>query len=433
MSESIIREIIIPEIEREVNEGEHFATLRQIYHSLILAKWYKETIKNSLLSQVYVDQNKIAGVDVDDKTIKDQIYARYMEAYKKGVFNYIKEDYDRLSQKIIPRKYFSGGLLIGAGDIHRTSSPVNESKNPKYRASVEVAPQKLGQSSSLAIMEGKNRLSSIKNEKYLNDIIQEAKISKGEIYPRAKEVLGAVEGDEVYILVRVPEDFLGREGLEVWIHSDLNDPNWRDEIKMDKLVKSGQDDRFIGKLKLARVGIVQYTGHWVVREDGKIIDEGWAKLPFRNGSLKNGTFVVRTRRAPVKVSLSEEEKIIMESYRKESKELGIYSRYREELFIEKQLGSFLELYKKHKLLIGEIRIGNLLNKYLLSLMKYFEKTDKNFLPSQQQSEAIEEANRILSGFYKAKIDLRPLILWGNNDAGGSAIKLLRFILLDKEK
>ncbi|MCK5180535.1 MAG: YdcF family protein, partial [Candidatus Omnitrophica bacterium] len=148
MSESIIREIIIPEIEREVNEGEHFATLRQIYHSLILAKWYKETIKNSLLSQVYVDQNKIAGVDVDDKTIKDQIYARYMEAYKKGVFNYIKEDYDRLSQKIIPRKYFSGGLLIGAGDIHRTSSPVNESKNPKYRASVEVAPQKLGQSSS---------------------------------------------------------------------------------------------------------------------------------------------------------------------------------------------------------------------------------------------------------------------------------------------
>jgi len=76
VSEQIIREIIIPEIEREVNEGEHFAPLRQIYHSLILAKWYKETIKNSLLSKVYVDQNKTAGIDVDDKTIKDQIYAK---------------------------------------------------------------------------------------------------------------------------------------------------------------------------------------------------------------------------------------------------------------------------------------------------------------------------------------------------------------------
>ena len=51
------------EIEKEVNEGQHFAPLRQIYHSLILAKWYKETVKNSLLSQVYVDKNLIAGVE----------------------------------------------------------------------------------------------------------------------------------------------------------------------------------------------------------------------------------------------------------------------------------------------------------------------------------------------------------------------------------
>ncbi|MCK5260368.1 MAG: ankyrin repeat domain-containing protein, partial [Candidatus Omnitrophica bacterium] len=141
MSESIIREIIIPEIEREVNEGEHFATLRQIYHSLILAKWYKETIKNSLLSQVYVDQNKIAGVDVDDKTIKDQIYARYMEAYKKGVFNYIKEDYDQLSQEMIPRKYFSGGIEeLTNVSLKRTNSPVVDSKNLKYRMKVGVSP-----------------------------------------------------------------------------------------------------------------------------------------------------------------------------------------------------------------------------------------------------------------------------------------------------
>jgi len=83
LQSSIIKEIIIPAIEREVNEGEHFAPLRQIYHSLILAKWYKETIKNSLLSEVYVDQNKITGVESDDPAIKDKIYAQYMKAYKK--------------------------------------------------------------------------------------------------------------------------------------------------------------------------------------------------------------------------------------------------------------------------------------------------------------------------------------------------------------
>ena len=109
ISSQIVREIILPEIEKEVNEGKNFAPLRQIYHSLILSKWYKETIKNSLLSKVYIDQKKTVGIEIDDQTIKEQIYAQYMEAYKKGVFDFIKEDYDQLSQEVIPRKYFSGG------------------------------------------------------------------------------------------------------------------------------------------------------------------------------------------------------------------------------------------------------------------------------------------------------------------------------------
>ena len=124
LQSSIIKEIIIPEIEREVNQGEHFAPLRQIYHSLILAKWYKETVKNSLLSQVYADKNLIAGVESEEKDVKDKIYAQYMEAYKKGVFNFIKEDYDTLSQEMIPRKYFSGGLQIGSSPIRKINNPM---------------------------------------------------------------------------------------------------------------------------------------------------------------------------------------------------------------------------------------------------------------------------------------------------------------------
>jgi len=118
----IIREIIVPEIEREVNEGKHFAPLRQIYHSLILAKWYKETVKNSLLSEVYVDQNKVAGMDVVDEELKIQIYDQYMKAYKKGVFNYIRKDYDELTKKEIPRKYFSGGFTDTSFEFNKTDS-----------------------------------------------------------------------------------------------------------------------------------------------------------------------------------------------------------------------------------------------------------------------------------------------------------------------
>jgi len=110
VSTDIIRKIILPEIEKEINQGQNFAPLRQIYHSLILAQWYKKTIKESLLSKVYIDQNKMGGIDNSDESVKEQIYAQYIEAYKQGVFDFIKEEYDQLSQQKIPKQYFSGGI-----------------------------------------------------------------------------------------------------------------------------------------------------------------------------------------------------------------------------------------------------------------------------------------------------------------------------------
>ena len=111
VSSQIMRDVILPEIEHEINTGKNFANLRQIYNAMILATWYKSNLKDALLNQVYANQKKVAGVDVADKTIKDKIYHQYVAAYKKGVMNFIKEDKDSSSQKTTPRKYFSGGLL----------------------------------------------------------------------------------------------------------------------------------------------------------------------------------------------------------------------------------------------------------------------------------------------------------------------------------
>lgn len=47
--EEIIREILIPEIEKEVNAGKNFAVLRQIFNSMILATWYKQNLQESIL------------------------------------------------------------------------------------------------------------------------------------------------------------------------------------------------------------------------------------------------------------------------------------------------------------------------------------------------------------------------------------------------
>jgi len=118
ISFQIIKQIILPEIEKEVNQGKNFALLRQVYYAAILAKWYRAEIQKTILAQAYLDKKKIAGIDLKDNSIKEQIYQRYLRAYKKGVFNFIKEDSDNLTGQMVPRKYFSGGEILDEAMIN---------------------------------------------------------------------------------------------------------------------------------------------------------------------------------------------------------------------------------------------------------------------------------------------------------------------------
>ena len=62
LASNIVRQIILPEIEQEVNQGKNFAPLRQMFYSMILASWYKLALKNALLNQVYSNKAKTSGV-----------------------------------------------------------------------------------------------------------------------------------------------------------------------------------------------------------------------------------------------------------------------------------------------------------------------------------------------------------------------------------
>ena len=114
VSSQIVRDIVIPALEKEVNEGETFAQLRQIYNAMILATWFKKRMKDSLVGQIYMDQNKTIGVgNGRDRSLQDvnKVYQQYLQTFKKGVFNFIKEEPDPVSGAMIPRKYFSGGAV----------------------------------------------------------------------------------------------------------------------------------------------------------------------------------------------------------------------------------------------------------------------------------------------------------------------------------
>ena len=64
---NIVRSIILPQLEKEVNEDKNFAPLRQVFSGMILAAWYKRALRESLLTKIYADKAKVKGVDQDPK------------------------------------------------------------------------------------------------------------------------------------------------------------------------------------------------------------------------------------------------------------------------------------------------------------------------------------------------------------------------------
>ncbi len=112
MTSDLVREVIIPVMENEINTGSNFAQVRQIYNSMILATWYKKTLRKSLLGQIYADKSKAAGIETSDPQAREKIYQQYLEAFQLGAFNYIKNDTNPSTQETLPRKYFSGGVAL---------------------------------------------------------------------------------------------------------------------------------------------------------------------------------------------------------------------------------------------------------------------------------------------------------------------------------
>ncbi len=133
VSGEIVREVLIPEIEKEINQGRTFANLRQIYHSMLLAAWYKNKLKESVLGQIYVNQKRTEGVESADPTINQAIYEQYVEAFQEGVFSLIKEEVDPVSQEIIPRKYFSGGVELNGDQAMISSADLQNQDSIRQR------------------------------------------------------------------------------------------------------------------------------------------------------------------------------------------------------------------------------------------------------------------------------------------------------------
>ncbi len=159
-TQNILNDIVIPQLTKEVNEGNNFAQLRQVYNSLILATWYKNKVKDSILNQVYANQNKIDGVNISDPQAKQKIYEQYLEAFKKGTFNYIKETQDPTTKEMIPRKYFSGGVVLNVSKA-MTAITIEPVQGGLDLQSVEVKLEPRKRTSDVEVLAIKKKIKAL--------------------------------------------------------------------------------------------------------------------------------------------------------------------------------------------------------------------------------------------------------------------------------
>ena len=123
----VFRQVVLPVIETEVNEGSHFAPLRQAYHSLVLAKWYRETLADKgihtslkemgdriwreVLGPEKEGCNSETGLGEEAPEWLKDCFARYERLFREGVFACVRPDEDAPGPAGI-RLFFSGAIDI---------------------------------------------------------------------------------------------------------------------------------------------------------------------------------------------------------------------------------------------------------------------------------------------------------------------------------
>ena len=126
LTEQLMKEIVIPAITKDVNESQNYAPLRQIYHSLILAQWFKRKHKNanSTYAQA-INKGYLKGLESRLPWEKQQIWQEYLKSYSQGEYK-IQDTVFGLK-----RMYFSGGVIFDLGAASMPLTIIGQKELPQ--------------------------------------------------------------------------------------------------------------------------------------------------------------------------------------------------------------------------------------------------------------------------------------------------------------
>jgi hypothetical protein len=110
-SSQLIRELILPGLTKKVNNDKTYASLRQVYYSLILARWFKARFygKGGLYAS-YINKSDLKGLTSQQSWSTSTYFKQYQDSFNKGEYN-LKTTINTLGGPSI-RSYFSGGISM---------------------------------------------------------------------------------------------------------------------------------------------------------------------------------------------------------------------------------------------------------------------------------------------------------------------------------
>jgi hypothetical protein len=115
-SSALMRELILPQLNKKVNSSPAYENLRQVYRAVILARWYRQ--RSGIGDPTLIQRVKQTVPDDLPASVPytcDQIYREYMASLRQGEYNFSENTSGRLQayMELITRRYFSGGVDLG--------------------------------------------------------------------------------------------------------------------------------------------------------------------------------------------------------------------------------------------------------------------------------------------------------------------------------
>ena len=90
---ALIEELVLPQLNKKVNEAYSYADLRDVYNALILSQWYKEKFGsgyNSLLRTV--NYQVLDDVETNYISTPGEIYQSYLKSIKEGQYSFTETE-----------------------------------------------------------------------------------------------------------------------------------------------------------------------------------------------------------------------------------------------------------------------------------------------------------------------------------------------------